>query len=114
MKVDKNNLGMWVENHDTDRFLTLRWAVLLLLFNLLRCPLRHPAALLPAIEELQAASSTQEPAGSCLCSPGQALPLCRNLAERSPHRGLPWCRDSLPAYRNALAHVLLSESIPIM
>ncbi|PSC67013.1 alpha-1,3-glucan synthase Ags3, partial [Micractinium conductrix] len=46
MKVDTHNLGMWVENHDTDRFLTLR--------------------------------------------------------------------DNLPAYRNALAHVLLSESIPII
>ena len=46
MKVDTHNLGMWVENHDTDRFLTLRWAVLLLPFNALRCPLRHHAALL--------------------------------------------------------------------
>lgn len=86
--VDTRNMAFYCENHDTDRFLSIRyWGCW--------CQLLPDTGMHACIYD--AHSSPQSPT---------IMPAHR------PHTAC--CRDSLPAYRNALAHTLLSEGIPVV
>jgi hypothetical protein len=98
--VDTRNMAFYCENHDTDRFLSIRyWG--------------RWCQLLPDI-----------PACACMRACVHVrTPICIYEAHSSPqsptimpahHPHTACCRDSLPAYRNALAHTLLSEGIPVV
>ena len=107
--ADPRLMGIWVENHDTPRFLSVRCADQLKGDQALGWPARLPPQPPPPPRLLRGCPQARPPAPA-----GGPWPRARCLPSRAPTCLARARRPDLAAYRNALAYNLLSESIPIM